>query len=174
MSYPLSSGEPLTPASIDRVYEPQHGGFVKFEYVPVEDVQTFGGSDGVYRTDGKVDGITLKSGKSWLQAKVPPGRRGLTQVQRDGDGGAYIDISADVFVPFYNYNNDRMLNRLKYHRFICKATYKGGYVLVIGNLQNPARLSFDKDGGANFKSIPGAAVRFSWLHEDSCPQLHIP
>ena len=152
---------------------PYIGGFCRFWFIPVEEVETIPPIDPLtqYLTAEPV----LVTDKVWRgPVPVPEKTLGFLETQQNGTAGSYFKQSIQGTSPG-DYPQHRVnLDNMTYAKFICVGKLRaGGFYLLVGSIDSP--LDFDQEftSGAN-GSNDNAGTKLAFTGESICRALVMP
>lgn len=155
-------------SDIDRITGQIAGAYSRLLFCPEElvDFTTnypgyFAANPATGMLDQELIQSTIAPDFSFFQALVPNSRKGYTEEVKTEEGGPFIAVNVQAFIPFGSSNTHLQLDRMKYQRFILLVERSDGSVRVVGNKGNGARMTFVEDFGESPKMVPGTTVRFT-------------
>ena len=159
-------------ANQPRIKTPTPGGLCGIRFAPVEWVYSIPAVTVATSILDNVGGIILTNPHQWLNA-LAAFRKGISSTQRADDAGSVIETTISCFLPFDSIPAHLNLDALKNRRFIVLADKPEGHALLVGSLDNPARIIISKDTGQTRNDTTGTSISFVWISED-LPLIYKP
>ena len=140
---------------------PVIGGFCKFWFIPIEEVDTMPVIDPtnqVLKTD-----IILKEGKVWRgPVPVPDRQLGFTETRKTGKSGPSYEIKVGCSYPGDIPSSRANLDNMGYHQFMIVGKLRTtGFFVVVGNPLSGASFLSDFDSGSANGNAAGHKLEFS-------------
>lgn len=149
---------------------PQAPGLCKLYFIAVENLSA---DPSVFSSPGIIAALPTLWAK-FATAELPNFNRDYSEEQREDDGGDFLEITINGFLPFENSTQHSYLRNMQHHRYVLMVVNPLGLVKWIGTKENPVKMlqsySSSKRGG----SSSGTNIRFVWRSKEKPPVLGIP
>lgn len=134
------------------------GSLIRLEYVPTTWVTQSGFANQQLLFLG---GITLKSGKSWLNGYGVFGERGFKNVLQQSPHGPLFNRQMSAVIHSDDATIQREFLEMAQHRFVVRGVTPDGFGVLLATPQYPATFSMSTDYGTTSAQRVKQSVSFS-------------